>query len=210
MRQISIFPRGGTKEIFLYEEGIYNLGYKRIAGLDEAGRGPLAGPVVAAAVILPRDAFLPGLDDSKRLSQKKREGLFEQIKKMALSMGIGIVKAEEIDRENILKATIKAAERAIISLEIEPDFLITDALTLPFKIPYRALTKGDRRSASVAAASIVAKVTRDRLMIDYHKSFPQYKFHIHKGYATKEHLRLLRLYGPCEIHRKSFKGVLYQ
>lgn len=209
-RQLSIFPRGGTEEIFLYEEDIYRSGYKSIAGVDEAGRGPLAGPVVAAAVILPRGIFLQGLDDSKRLSEEKRETLFSKIMEIALGVGIGIVKAKEIDEINILKATIKASEMAIISLNTEPDFLITDALSLPMKIPQRPLIKGDRRSASVAAASIIAKVTRDRLMMEYDKIYPEYKFHIHKGYATAEHLKLLRIHGPCEIHRKSFRGVIIQ
>lgn len=207
-KQLSIFPPGRTEEIFLYEEEIYRAGYKIIAGIDEAGRGPLAGPVVAAAVILPRGAFLKGLDDSKRVPEKERETLFSKIIEIALSTGIGIVRAEEIDETDILKATIKASEMAIISLNIEPDFLITDALPLPINIPQRPLIKGDRRSASVAAASILAKVTRDRLMLDYHRTYPQYKFHIHKGYATKEHLRLLRVHGPSEIHRKSFRGVV--
>lgn len=207
-RQLSIFPQEGTEELFLFEEEIYRAGYKKIAGVDEAGRGPLAGPVVAAAVMLPRGVFLKGLDDSKRLSEGKREELFSKIMEIALSVGIGIIEAEEIDKTDILKATIKASELAVISLNIEPDFLITDALSLPFKIPQKSLVKGDRRSASVAAASIIAKVTRDRLMMEYHKIYPDYKFHIHKGYATKEHLRLLRVHGPSEIHRKSFRGVI--
>lgn len=206
--QLSIFPRGSAEEIFLFEEGVYKSGYKRIAGVDEAGRGPLAGPVVAAAVMLPRGAYIKGLDDSKLLSEKKREKLFSEIMETALSVGVGIIKSEEIDETNILKATIKASETAVISLNTEPDFLITDALSLPFKIPQRPLIKGDRRSASVAAASIIAKVTRDRLMMEYDRIYPQYKFNIHKGYATKEHLKLLSIYGPCEIHRKSFRGVI--
>lgn len=207
-RQLSIFPPGTTEEIFLYEEEIYRSGYKVIAGIDEAGRGPLAGPVVASAVILPRGAFLKGLDDSKRLSERKREDLFSKIMETALNVGVGIIEAEEIDKTDILKATIKAAEMALISLKIEPDFLVTDALCIPINIPQKSLIKGDRRSASVAAASIISKVTRDRLMMEYHKIYPEYNFHIHKGYATKEHLRLLRIYGPCEIHRKSFRGVI--
>jgi ribonuclease HII len=206
-RQLSIFPPGTTEEIFLYEEEIYRAGYNRIAGIDEAGRGPLAGPVVASAVILHRGTFLDGLDDSKRLSEKKREDLFSKIMEIALSVGVGIIEAEEIDKTDILKATIKAAEMALISLSAEPDFLITDALHIPLNIPQRYLIKGDRRSASVAAASIIAKVTRDRLMMDYHKIYPEYNFHIHKGYGTKEHLKLLKIHGPSEIHRKSFRGV---
>ncbi len=206
-RQLSIFPPGTTEEIFLYEEEIYRAGYNRIAGIDEAGRGPLAGPVVASAVILPRGTFLDGLDDSKRLSEKKREDLFSKIMETALSVGVGIIEAEEIDKTDILKATIKAAEMALISLSAEPDFLITDALHLPVNIPQRSLIKGDRRSASVAAASIIAKVTRDRLMMDYHKIYPQYRFHIHKGYGTKDHLNLLKIHGPSEIHRRTFQPV---
>ncbi|MEK6692892.1 MAG: ribonuclease HII [Nitrospirota bacterium] len=209
-RQLSIFPPGTTEEIFLYEEEIYRAGYNSIAGIDEAGRGPLAGPVVASAVILPRGVFLKGLDDSKRLSEEKRESLFIKIIETALSVGTGIIDAKEIDETDILKATIKAAEMAVISLNTEPDFLITDALHIPLNIPQRYLIKGDRRSASVAAASIIAKVTRDRLMMDYHKVYPEYNFHIHKGYGTKEHLNLLKIHGPSEIHRKSFRGVTFQ
>ncbi len=206
-RQLSIFPAGTTEDIFLYEEEIYRAGYKIIAGIDEAGRGPLAGPVVASAVILQKGIFLKGLDDSKRLSERKREDLFSKIMETALSVGIGIIEAGEIDKTDILRATIKAAEMAIISLNTEPDFLITDALHIPVNIPQKSLIKGDRRSASVAAASIIAKVTRDRLMMDYHKVYPEYNFHLHKGYGTKEHLKLLKIHGPSEIHRKSFRGV---
>ncbi|MEK6691058.1 MAG: ribonuclease HII [Nitrospirota bacterium] len=207
-KQLSIFPGGRTEDIFLYEEEIYRGGYNRIAGVDEAGRGPLAGPVVAAAVTLSREIFLKGLDDSKRLSEKKREDLFLEITTTALSVGIGIIDVKEIDETDILRATIKAAEIAIISLNTEPDFLLTDALHIPVNIPQKSLIKGDSRSASIAAASIIAKVTRDRLMMEYHRIYPEYKFHIHKGYATKEHLKLLKKHGPCEIHRKSFKGVI--
>jgi len=165
---------------------------------------------MASAVILQRGIFLQGLDDSKRISERKREDLFSKIMETALSVGIGIIEAREIDETDILKATIKAAEMAIISLNIEPDFLITDALHLPVNIPQKSLIKGDRRSASVAAASIIAKVTRDRLMTEYHNIYPEYKFHIHKGYATREHLKLLKIHGPSEIHRKSFRGVIIQ
>jgi len=207
-RQLSIFPPGRAEDIFLHDENIYRAGYKRIAGIDEAGRGPLAGPVVAGAVILPRGIILKGLDDSKRLTKDKRETLFSMIMEIASAVGIGIIPAEEIDETNILKAVIKASEMAVTSLNIEPDFLITDALSLPFKIPQKSLIKGDRRSASVAAASIIAKVTRDRLMMEYDRIYPEYRFQAHKGYATKEHLRLLRIYGPCPIHRKSFRGVI--
>jgi ribonuclease HII len=183
-------------------------GYCRIAGLDEAGRGPLAGPVVAAAVVLPADLLITGVTDSKKLAEPERERLYELILKLALSWGVGIVDERTIDDVNIYQATIIAMERALECITPPPDYLLIDALTLPrVPIPQNPLIKGDLRSHSIAAASIVAKVTRDRLMKELHEKYPQYNFHKHKGYGTKEHLSLIRKHGPCEAHRKSFRPV---
>jgi len=179
-----------------------------IAGLDEAGRGPLAGPVVAAAVVLPEKGAFPGIQDSKKLSPARREKAFALLLREAKAIGLGIVEAEEIDRINILRASLKAMERAVENLSSVPDFLLIDgtfSLNLPF--PQRAIPKGDQRCLSVAAASIIAKVTRDRLMRGYHHQYPQYNFARHKGYATQEHLRAIRQNGCCPLHRRSFRGV---
>jgi ribonuclease HII len=180
--------------------------YNLIAGVDEAGRGPLAGPVVAAAVILPKDFLHPEIDDSKRLSPVKREGLYETITRYAIAYSFGIVEANTIDATNILQATKSAMYTAITSLDPPPQFVLIDALavdSLPFK--QFALTKGDTLSISIAAASILAKVRRDSMMREYHKFYPQYHFHRHKGYPTKLHRDCLRKYGSCPIHRKSFR-----
>lgn len=184
-------------------------GYRRVAGLDEAGRGPLAGPVVAAAVVLPRRCALEGLNDSKLVPEPDRERLFEAILDRALGVGIGLASEREIDTLNILEATKLAMSRAVQALAPLPDFLLIDALFLPsVSLPQRPVIKGDGLSMSIAAASIMAKVTRDRLMRDYHRRYPQYNFHSHKGYCTPEHLRLLQEYGPCEIHRRHFRPVV--
>jgi ribonuclease HII len=184
-------------------------GYRRVAGLDEAGRGPLAGPVVAAAVILPRRCVLDGLNDSKLVPEPERERLFEAISERALGIGIGVASEREIDTLNILEATKLAMSRAIQALAPLPDFLLIDALFLPaVPLPQRPIIKGDGLSLSIAAASIMAKVTRDRLMREYHDRYPQYNFSSHKGYCTPEHLRLLEEHGPCEIHRRHFRPVL--
>lgn len=184
-------------------------GYRRVAGLDEAGRGPLAGPVVAAAVILPRRCLLAGLNDSKLVPEPDRERLFGEILERALGVGIGLASEREIDALNILEATKLAMGRAIQALTPLPDFLLIDALLLPsVSLPQRPIIKGDGLSVSIAAASIMAKVTRDRLMREYHRYYPQYNFHSHKGYSTPEHLRLLEEYGPCEIHRRHFRPVV--
>lgn len=180
--------------------------YNFIAGVDEAGRGPLAGPVVAAAVILPKNFLHPEIDDSKRLSPAKREGLYETITRYAIAYSFGIVGASTIDATNILQATKFAMHTAITGLNPPPQFVLIDALAvdaLPFK--QFALTKGDTLSISIAAASILAKVRRDSMMREYHKSYPQYHFHRHKGYPTKLHRDCLRKYGSCPIHRKSFR-----
>ena len=191
------------------ERSAYSQGYRRIAGLDEAGRGPLAGPVVAAAVILPRGYLLPGLRDSKKLSAARRESLMDEINRSALAVGIGIIDQNIIDTVNILQATLLAMQKAFESLLIQPDLLLIDALTLPsIPVAQQSIIHGDDRSLSIAAASVIAKVTRDRLMVEYDRLYPQYNFKAHKGYGTQEHLEALSVHGPCEIHRRSFRRVL--
>ena len=183
-------------------------GFRVIAGLDEAGRGPLAGPVVAAAVILPPMKKWVGVDDSKKLSPEQREKAFSLILQQEAAVGIGIVDAREIDRLNILRASLKAMEQAVQNLPLSPDFLLIDGLhSLTLPLAQRAIPKGDQRCQSIAAASIVAKVTRDRLMVAYHDEYPQYNFAKHKGYGTKEHLQAIRQYGHCPLHRQSFKPI---
>lgn len=199
--------RARYKEMNRHEELIRSQGYKQIAGIDEAGRGPLAGPVVAAAVILPAHCYIEGLNDSKKLTEEKREQLYAQIKREAVSVGVGIISAEEIDRMNIFKATRKSMMAAVNHLSTQPDYLLVDAMDLSTPYPQTSVIKGDEASVSIAAASIIAKVTRDRLMIDMSKLYPKYRFDLHKGYSTKKHLELLRTYGPCLIHRKSFAPV---
>ncbi len=191
-----------------YEDIAREKGYRFIAGIDEVGRGPLAGPVVASAVILPENISIADIDDSKRLSEKERERLFNIIKRKAISIGIGVVSEKVIDKINILQATRKAMLTAVSEMNKIPDYLLIDGIhTIDSEIMQSAIKKGDGLSTSIAAASIIAKVTRDRIMYKYNKLFPQYMFARHKGYGTKEHLNLIRLHGPCNIHRKSFKGV---
>ncbi|MFA6056065.1 MAG: ribonuclease HII [Thermodesulfovibrionales bacterium] len=196
-------------DIYRHDEDLRNNGFQRIAGIDEAGRGPLAGPVVAAAVVLKGNTRIKGLRDSKKVPEKERESLFIEIQDTALDIGIGIVNHEDIDRINILRASKLAMKLAVENLSELPDFLVIDAVSLP-SIPIKQLfpIKGESVSASVAAASIIAKVTRDRLMLEYHNQYPQYNFNKHKGYSTKEHMELIQLYGPCPIHRKSFCKVM--
>jgi ribonuclease HII len=193
----------------IFEVEARRCGYRYIAGLDEAGRGPLAGPVVAAAVILPRCCRLPGLNDSKQLSEAERNRLYAAITTKACIIGVGSASEQEIDGINILEATRLAMRRAIVSMSLVPDFLLLDALTIPFvSIPQRAIITGDCLSQSIAAASVIAKVTRDRMMAEYHREYPEYNFLSHKGYCTPEHLRLLKRHGPCAIHRRTFWPVL--
>ena len=183
-------------------------GYTFIAGIDEAGRGPLAGPVVAAAVILNPDRPIEGVNDSKKLSPQRREILFEQITKNAVTLGIGMVDAATIDKINILQATRKAMLDAALSLSVVPDFFLIDGITMiATAIPQQTIKQGDSRSASIAAASIIAKVTRDRLMLHYDKQYPAYGFSRHKGYGSAAHLAALQKYGSCPIHRLTFRGV---
>jgi ribonuclease HII len=192
-----------------YFETMYSRrGYQRIAGIDEVGRGPLAGPVVAAAVILPRQGISQELFDSKKLSPKKRDDLYGVILSEALGVGVGIVGQKTIDLLNILEATLEAMALAVKGLGLPPDFLLIDGLQGPrLPIPQKPIPKGDQLSNSISAASIIAKVTRDRMMKDYHQKYPQYNFAKHKGYGTREHLRAIQEHGICELHRKTFRGV---
>ena len=192
-----------------FERSAREAGAFRIAGLDEAGRGPLAGPVVAAAVVFPEGLLIPGVTDSKQLSEGQRERLYAQITVAAVAYGIGIVDERTIDEVNIREASILAMERALAAITPAPDHLLIDGnFTLPrISLPQRPIIKGDCLSHSIAAASILAKVTRDRLMRELHELFPQYNFKKHKGYGTKEHIGLIRLHGPCDAHRKSFQPV---
>ncbi len=194
-----------------FEKAAVNSGFSCICGVDEAGRGPLAGPVCAAAVILPEGAVIAGLDDSKKLTEKKREKLYDIIKQTAVAYSVAYGTLEEIETVNILEATYLAMNRAIEGLAVKPDFSLIDGNRVPrgIKIPCETIVKGDSKSMSVAAASVLAKVTRDRLMLEYDKKYPEYNFKKHKGYGTKEHTELIKQYGPCEIHRLSFlKNIL--
>jgi ribonuclease HII len=191
-----------------FERSARASGYVCIAGLDEAGRGPLAGPVVAAAVVLPEGLLIPGLTDSKQVLEAERERLFDVIREQSICFGVGIADERTIERVNILQATIIAMERAIEALSLRPDYLLLDAITLPrVALPQKPLIKGDVRSHSIAAASILAKVTRDRMMLELHEQHPLYNFKHHKGYGTKEHLEALAKHGPCDAHRKTFNPV---
>ncbi|MFO7832168.1 MAG: ribonuclease HII [Desulfuromonadaceae bacterium] len=183
-------------------------GYRAIAGIDEAGRGPLAGPVVAAAVILPQRFDLPGLTDSKKLSPKRRVKLFHAIRQQALAIGTGFASAARIDTINVLQATLEAMVLAIEHLPQIPDCLLVDGISsVPLDLPQHTIKQGDSRSLSIAAASIIAKVTRDRMMRAYAHRYPAYAFDTHKGYGTAEHRRLIAEHGPCAIHRTTFGGV---
>lgn len=185
-------------------------GCSLICGVDEAGRGPLAGPVAAGAVILPKDCTILYLNDSKKLSEKRREELFWEIREKAVSYSVGIVGPERIDEINILQATYEAMCQAVSGLGVVPDLLLNDAVTIPeLAIPQVPIIKGDAKSVSIAAASILAKVTRDHLMEEYDRQFPQYGFAKHKGYGTAAHVAAIREFGPCPIHRRSFlKNIL--
>lgn len=192
------------------EEEVYAEGYTVICGVDEAGRGPLAGPVCAAAVILPRGHQIPGLNDSKKLTDKKRRELFPLIKDQAIAYGIGMASHEEIDEINILQATYLAMERAIAQLERKADMALIDGnRAKDFGMAVRTVVKGDSLSANIAAASVLAKVTRDDLMVEMAKEFPGYGFEVHKGYGTKAHYEALRNLGPCAIHRMTFLKKFY-
>jgi len=193
--------------LYQIEERLYQQGITYIAGVDEAGRGPLAGPVVAAAVILQKGAKLKYVNDSKQLTEKQRDKALEEIKKHAVSISIAISSVEEIDRINIYRATREAMYSAIHKLSIKPDYVLIDAMPMELDIPSESIIKGDSLSISIAAASIVAKTTRDQYMIEMDKLFPEYEFKKHKGYGTKEHMEKILTYGPTPIHRKTYEPI---
>ncbi len=196
------------KRMTKFEQQIWSQGKQKIAGIDEAGRGPLAGPVVASAVILPKNIQLLGLDDSKKLSEAKREKLYSLIYEQAIAVGVGIVDSEEIDKLNILQASYKAMKIAVKDLKYRPDYLLVDGYRIPdYKENQLGIEDGDAKSISIAAASIVAKVTRDRILLDFAKKYPEYNFSSNKGYGTQEHRDALIEHGPCPIHRRSFSIV---
>ena len=210
------------KEIKKIEEELYSQGTTSIAGIDEAGRGPLAGPVVVACVVMPKDSMIEGVNDSKKVSEKKREKLYEEIIKEAIGYGVGIISQEEIDRINILNATKEGLTTAIKELEKDlqekqrefdkPEIILVDALTKidTDHIPYRSIIKGDAKSYSIAAASIIAKVTRDRIMRQWDEVYPMYGFEKHKGYGTAAHINAIKEYGLCPLHRRSFvKNIVW-
>ncbi|MFD1705864.1 ribonuclease HII [Siminovitchia sediminis] len=191
----------------LHEKRWRQKGFDAICGIDEAGRGPLAGPVVSAAVILKKNSFIKGLDDSKKISEARRLQLFEQIHEEAEAIGIGMISPIEIDKYNIHQAVLKAMKLAVSNLVVQPDVLLIDAMNIETPYPQESIIKGDANSISIAAASIIAKVTRDRIMAEYDLRYPEYGFAIHKGYGTKAHLDALKKWGPSEIHRRSFAPV---
>ncbi len=193
--------------MYEFENNLYQLGYKHIAGTDEVGRGPLAGPVVCAAVILDPDVTIYGLNDSKQISEKKRIKIAEEIKKYAKAYSIVYIFEEEIDKINIYQAAKKGMIEAVEELSIEPDYILSDAMPLGEGIPHEAIIKGDTKSASIAAASIIAKVERDHFMEKMATKYPGYGFEKHKGYPTKEHLKALDELGVCPIHRKTYKPI---
>lgn len=206
-REKRLLQKRRFAEMSTYERQLWQRGKTDVAGVDEAGRGPLAGPVVAAAVILKNDTPLLGLNDSKQLTENIREKLYEDIVACAQAVAVGVATVDDIDRLNIYEASKQAMMKAIRSLKIEPDHLLIDAVTLPVSLPQTSLVKGDARSVSIAAASIVAKVTRDRMMREMDGKYPYYGFARNVGYGTKEHLLGIERYGVCEEHRKSFAPV---
>ena len=204
---MELFPEIEQSTLF-FEALARRQGYRAVAGIDEAGRGPLAGPVVAAAVILPEHFELPGLNDSKQISEKKRNQLYPLIYEQAIAVGIGVGRADEVDEINILQATLKAMSRAVGRLFLPPDYLLVDGITpIPIGIEQKTLKKGDSRSLSIAAASVIAKVVRDRIMVAYDRLFPEYGFAAHKGYGSQKHRDAIAKYGPCVCHRRTFAGV---
>ena len=193
-------------DIYKYEEDLYNQGYKYIAGCDEAGRGPMAGPLVAASVILPIGYKLEGLNDSKKLTPKKRDQLFDIILRDAIQVEYEVISVEDVDKLNPLEASRLAMTKSVLRMK-NVDYVLTDCMELNVDLPVLSLIKGDAKSASIAAASIIAKVTRDRIMDQLDEQYPMYEFKKHKGYVTKKHLELLSLYGVSEVHRKSYAPV---
>ena len=194
-------------DLLAYEKELYKQGYEYICGTDEAGRGPLAGPVVAAAVILPKNMIIEGVNDSKQLTEKKREELFDVIMDKALAVGVAFVDNKKIDEINILEASRLAMMEAIKKLKIKPDYILSDCMKMNIGIPVNPLVKGDALSINIAAASIIAKVTRDRYMDEMDKKYPNYGFKLHKGYPTKAHIEAIKKYGITDIHRVTFKPI---
>ena len=194
-------------DLLAYEKELYSEGIEYIAGTDEAGRGPLAGPVVAAAVILPKNTIILGVNDSKQLTEKKREELFDIINEKALAVGVAFVDNEKIDEINILEASRLAMMEAIKKLKIKPEYVLSDAMKMNIDVPVKPIIKGDALSESIAAASIIAKVTRDRYMDEMDLKYPNYGFKKHKGYPTKDHIEAIKKYGITPIHRKTFKPI---
>jgi len=196
------------RDLFAYEKRAMSRGFTAIAGIDEAGRGALAGPVVAAAVILDPDGDYAGIDDSKKLTARQREFFFDKIMSQAIAVGIGYGDSVLVDQINILQATLHAMTNAVHSLSVVPDFLLIDGISSPsISIPALTIKKGDSASVSIASASIIAKVTRDRLMVDLGVKYPEYGFPVHKGYGSPGHLGSIASYGPCPVHRMTFRGV---
>ena len=199
------------KDLWKIERELFASGIRTICGVDEAGRGPLAGPVYAAAVILPPELEIPGLDDSKKLTEKKREALFPVICEQAIAYGIGFADEKEIDEINILQATFLAMRRAIEQLSVKPELALVDGNRAPeLGLPVRTVVKGDSLSANIAAASVLAKVSRDHVLTELAKQYPEYGFEIHKGYGTKRHYEALRAFGPCPAHRRTFLRSFYE
>jgi len=197
------------KDNQFYEFQARLAGYSFVAGIDEAGRGPLAGPVVASAVILPEDITLPGVRDSKKMSERAREEAFSLIESKAIGFSLAVVSSQEIDKVNILQATRKAMKEAALTLDPQPDYLLIDGIyPVDLSIHQRCIVKGDDLSLSISAASVLAKVYRDRIMCQYHRLYPDYGFSSNKGYGTPGHIKAITRFGPCHIHRLTFKGVL--
>ena len=196
-----------TEDLRSFEKQLWKEGFQYIVGTDEAGRGPLVGPVVAGAVILPVNYNLKGLTDSKKLSEKKRNEYFHIIQKDAIAVGVGIIEAKEIDEINIYEASRKAMKEAILNLKIKPEYILSDAMPLQMEIPCIPIVHGDAKSISIAAASVIAKVTRDKIMYELDLKYPEYEFKNHKGYPTKKHVELLQKYGPLENYRFTYKPV---
>ncbi|SPD74238.1 Ribonuclease HII [uncultured Desulfobacterium sp.] len=211
-KNLSLFPESefsAVNEPFYFEDLARKNGYSFIAGVDEAGRGPLAGPVVASAVILSPGVMLEGIRDSKQMSSEARDQAFTSIHREALTSGIGVVSHRYIDEFNILNASLEAMRQAVLALDPQPDFILVDGIhRVPVPVPQWCIKKGDSLSRSISAASVLAKVYRDRIMASYHQMYPVYGFDRHKGYGTARHLKALNQYGPCPVHRMSFKGVV--
>lgn len=210
-KNLSLFSEDlirGSSDPLYHESMVREKGYELIAGVDEVGRGPLAGPVVAAAVIIPKDISLQGIKDSKKMTEKAREKAFALINQSALSIGVGVVSHRFIDELNILNASLEAMKQAVLSLEPAPDYILVDGIhKIPLFMPQTCIKKGDQLSLSISAASIIAKVYRDNIMRSYHDIFPEYGFNKNKGYGTSLHIKALNKHGPCLIHRLTFRRV---